>query len=289
MKQCEKVIKRAGFTILLLFGIMMVACSSTHKLAITEAQAALAGIDRYVADTISISDLDSLPAPVRRYLLKTGIVGKERVRTFRGKFSGRMKLGGEKAGWTKVSVEQYSTVDTNLTRIFYIKSTMFGIIPIVGRDKYENGHGNMLIRVCDLFTVVNQTGPAMDKSELVTFLNDMSMVPSAMLNKKILWMPLSDTSACATIFDRGLKVSGIFFFSKDGDLVNFVTSDRTYDDGRGDVRKADWWTPFSHHRDFHGVRVPAEGKAVWDFGNRKFEYARFTIKNIEYNRFTTHR
>ena len=54
-----------------------------------------------------------------------------------------------------------------------------------------------------------------------------------MLNEKVVWEPVSDTSARATLSDCGISVSGIFFFSSNGDPVNFVTDDRTCDDGRG--------------------------------------------------------
>ena len=54
-----------------------------------------------------------------------------------------------------------------------------------------------------------------------------------MLNKKVVWEPVSDTSARATLTDCGVSVSSVFFFDRSGDLVNFVTDDRTYDDGRG--------------------------------------------------------
>jgi hypothetical protein len=270
--------------------VITVGCGSTSTLAIREAESALAKINRTnLADTIRAADLDSLPAPVRRYLTKAGVVGRERIRTFRGAFDGLMKVGGEKAKWTKVHVVQYSFMDSTLTRIFFIKTRIFGIVPVVGRDKYENGKGNMLIRVGDLFTVVNQTGATMDKSELVTFLNDLSFFPMGMLNEKVVWEPVSDTSARAILSDCGISVSGIFFFSTNGDLVNFVTDDRTYDDGRGDVRKARWWTPLRDPREFDGVRISAEGDAVWDFGDWKFHYARFTIKDVGYNRYEFYR
>ena len=286
-RDCYTVAIRIVSLVSLLGGALAVtSCSSTHRLAINEAEKALAKIGRTIPpDTIRTSDLDSLPAPVKRYLLKSGVVGKERIKTFRGKFAREMKVGGENSKWMKVKVEQYSFIDSTLTRIFYIKSRMFGIVPIVGRDKYENGKGNMLIRLFDLFTVVNQTGPSMDKSALVTFLNDMAMFPMAMLNKKVAWQPVNDTSARAALTDCGNTVSGIFYFNRSDDLVNFETGDRTYDNGRGDVRKAKWRTPFWNYRDCNGVRTPMEGDAVWDFGDRTFPYARFSLKDVGYNNY----
>jgi hypothetical protein len=275
-----------GYVLFAALVLFATGCNQTRNLAISEAHTALNNLHRpALPDTITSADLDSLPAPVKRYLEKTGVIGKEHLLTFRGKFTGQMKLGGEKAAWTKVNVVQYSVMDSTLTRVFYITTKMFGFIPIVGRDKYENGKGNMLIRVMDLFTVVNQSGPTMDKSTLVTFLNDLSLFPMAMLSKKVTWEALSDTSARATLSDCGNSVSGIFYFTRDGDLNNFETRDRTYDDGRGDVRTAKWWTPLRNPTIYAGVRIFSEGDAVWDFGDRKFHYARFTINDVGYNMF----
>lgn len=276
--------KTARPLILLLLVMMLSGCGYTHKLAEGEAVSAFGSVNWPAApDTITASDLDTLPPPVQRYLKKAGVLGKERVHTFAGQFSGKMKMGGEKAKWLPVEVIQHSVIDTTLTRIFYIRTRMFGIIPVVGRDKYENGKGNMLIRVADLFTVVNQSGVLMDRSELVTFLNDMAMFPMAMLGKKVAWEAVNDTAAKAVLSDCGLQVSALFIFDNNDDLVNFVTDDRTYDDGRGDVRKARWWTPLRKFREYKGVRIFSEGDAVWDFGDKRFTYAHFTIEDVEFN------
>jgi hypothetical protein len=272
---------------LLTLGLLMLLTGcSTHRQAIDAAQRNLQKTPRTTAaDTIVLSDLDRLPAPVRTYLIKSKVVGKQHLRTFRGKFSGEMKLGEKNSKWMPVKFTQYSFVDTTLTRVFYIKARMFGILPVVGLDKYENGRGTMLIRPLDLFTVVNESGPAMDRAELVTFLNDMSMFPMALLNKKVRWEALSDTSARATLVDCGMQVAGIFYFDRQGDLVNFETDDRMYNDGRGDIRKAKWLTPLRKHTDFNGVRIASQGDAVWDFGDHRFHYARLVIRDVGYNNF----
>jgi hypothetical protein len=276
------------YRLIIINGALMITtgCQSTGNLTLTEAQSALEVYKQTsLSDPISTKDLDSLPAPVKRFLLNSGVVGKSHLQFFRGKFSGSMKVGGEKAAWSKVKVVQYSFLDdTSLTRIFYIRTKMFGIVPVFGRDKYANGKGQMLIRVADLFTVVNKTGPSMDKSELVTFLNDMTMFPAAFLNKRVAWEAIDDTSAKATLTDHGLTVSGIFFFDHNDNIVNFVTDDRTYDNGRGDVRKARWWTPFYAYQEIDGLRVPSKGEAQWDFGDHRFTYAKLDILDAGCNK-----
>lgn len=266
--------------------LLSLGCSYTQKLVKTETEAALAKIDTSaLSDLVLPNELDRLPSPVQHYLLNAGVVGRPRTKMFQAHFEGRMKMGGETDSWRKVEGHQSSFMDSSYTRIFYIKTRMFGIVPVVGRDKYDNGQGNMRIRVMDKFTVVNTLSETMDKSALVTFLNDLMFFPSAMLSPKVKWEAVSDSSAKATLTDCGKSVSGIFFFNSDHDIVNFVTDDRTYDNGRGDVRKARWWTPMRKHATFKGIRVPVEGGAEWDFGDRRFFYADFKFRDIAYDAF----
>ena len=257
---------------------------SMHSLAMQEAAAALAQINPGSKPRIiELSDLEKLPEPVSKYLIHCGVVGKEHGWAFSGRFTGKMKLK-ENTDWVPVKVVQYNVLGPSLTRIFFIKSKMFGFVPIVGRDKYEDGRGNMLIKIADLFKIVDQRGESMDRSELVTFLNDMAMFPAAMLNKKVTWEPADTRSARATLTDYDKSVSGIFYFDENFDIVNFETDDRTYDSGTGDVRKAKWWTPFRNHFDNCGIRTPGEGDAVWEFENgSKYHYADFKMEQIKYN------
>jgi hypothetical protein len=44
--------------------------------------------------------------------------------------------------WIKIKYKQYNFIPAP-SRVVYIYSRMFGIIPFEGRDKYQNGQGNM--------------------------------------------------------------------------------------------------------------------------------------------------
>lgn len=37
------------------------------------------------------------------------------------------------------------------------------------------------------------------------------------------------------------------------------------------------------HRELNGVRIPTEGDAIWDFGDRRFLYATFRLADVGYN------
>lgn len=267
----------------LFFVAAMTGCSSTKALYQKEVAAALAASDPPgLGDRVRAEEVEILPAPVAAYLRRAGVVGQPRVRSLRAQLKGRIKTS-EDGRWLPFQAEQHSTLGADYARYFYLKGTMLGVIPVYGRDKYERGSGEMLIRPLDLFTAAEVSGPEMARSALVTMLNDLFMAPAAMLDERIMWEAVSDTSARATLVDDSLRVSGVFIFDDDRDLVDFYTDDRTYDDGRGTSQRARWWTPLSRHRVVNGVRMPTFGRATWDFGDRTYTYVEMEVIDVEYN------
>jgi hypothetical protein len=49
--------------------------------------------------------------------------------------------------------------------------------PFEGRDKYQDDHGNMLIKIGKLLTLQEAKGEAMDRSGLVTILAEAFVLP----------------------------------------------------------------------------------------------------------------
>jgi hypothetical protein len=71
------------------------------------------------------------------------------------------------ADWMELSCQQFNSVAEPM-RIALMKGRMAGVIPFEGRDKYQDGHGNMRIKVMKLLTLGESKGSYMDESALVT-------------------------------------------------------------------------------------------------------------------------
>ena len=230
---------------------------------------------------VAPEELTRLPAPVRRYLEYAGIVGKERAQTARIRFNGEFRMGADRK-WMRVETEQTSFLD-DPARVFYMKGRYLGMIPIDGRDLYARGEGHMFIKLLWLLTVADAKGPEMARSGLVTFLNDMVMIPSAFLDERIAWSAVDDRSAAATLSAGGMSVRAVLRFSDAGGVADFVTEDRFYSGKGGAFRPVRWSTPFRNYREIAGVMVPTEGDAIWHFDSGDLCYARFTLRDISYN------
>jgi len=224
------------------------------------------------------ADLEPLPDNVRRYLRFMRVVGRPRDWSFRLRFSGRFRRSPDDA-WMKCEAWQYNT-RVALARIFYIQLRFFGLVPVLGRDTYVDGHGRMLIRLLDRFTVGDGTGEAYDVGELVTYLNDgILLAPSMLLVPEVSWSEVDARSFDVALTDHGRTVKARVFVDERGAPIDFETTDRFYADAKdaSKVTRCRWTTPMDGFQDVGNRRLPTRGKAVWHPSEGEFAYADFAL------------
>lgn len=227
-----------------------------------------------VADT----DLDALPMPVARWLRRVGVVGRPRVQNFVVDMHAQLNRGPE-APWMETPILQVSFVPEP-TRLFLLRTRMKGL-PVTGLHAYTHDGARMQIRVAGVVNMVDESGVTFTRAETVTMLNDFCITaPGALLDSRFTWQPLDDTTAMVTFTNGPHRVTATLHFNADGDLVDFASDDRHSlpDDGER------WTTPLREHRDMGGVRLPAEGDAIWHYADKpSWRYGRFEILRIRYN------
>jgi hypothetical protein len=86
----------------------------------------------------------------------------------------------------------------------------------------------------------------------------------------------------ATFTNAGNAVSAMLMFDAAGDLVGFLSNDRTQEDAKGS-RTVPWSTPISGYREVHGIRIGAIGDANWVDTAAEWTYGKFEIRSIAYN------
>ena len=221
--------------------------------------------------------MTSLPAPVRRYLAYTGVVGKSIPSTVRLTQRGRIRSDAGASWMNLEAVQHYST---RPPAFVWKASFPTRNLPVVlGRDAYLDGEGSILMKVLSLFTVADEHGEALREAALMRYLNEMMWFPAAFLGNNVAWTPIDDTSATATIDDRGMSATATLFFDADGRLVNFRatrfnTATRTMET---------WETPVAGYGEFAGLRLPSKGSAVWKLDDGDFTYIELEILGIAYD------
>lgn len=223
------------------------------------------------------SDLKDLPEPVQRYLRYVGVVNKPKVKNFKVIFEGQMRDKGKE--YFPFTTEQYNFFDEP-TRLFFMKAKMFGLT-VPGYHKYSKGKATMDVRLFGLFSIVKLSGEVMNKAETVTLFNDMCLLaPATLIDKRIQWEAINDTSTKAIFNNRNISISATLFFNSQGQLIDFLSEDRT---AISDMKQYPFSTPVSEYKNINGFNIMSHGEAIWHYPDGKFTYGKFTLNNLEYN------
>ncbi|MBL7859000.1 MAG: hypothetical protein JNM57_15015 [Cyclobacteriaceae bacterium] len=230
---------------------------------------------------LTLNDVAPLPEPVQRYIVYSGSIDKPKIRNFKIEFEGEIR-GDTQSPWMPFTREQYNVIDPP-TRLFFMKATMKGL-PVSGYHHYKNGVAVMDIRLLSLFRVQYQAGREMDVAETVTWFNDVCLLaPAALIDPRIQWQSIDSLSARATFHHQNITISATLFFNSKGELINFISDDRYYVTGKGDLQKERFSTPAGDYRNSDGRIVMGYGEAVWKLGSGDLTYGHFRLKSVAYN------
>jgi len=230
---------------------------------------------------VTEADLGLLPAPVQQYLRYVGVVGRPRVQAARFRFRGGLR-GGPAEPWMPIVADQVSFFDVR-ARLFHVRARRAGV-PFEAYHRFVGPSATFTVKLLSMFTVTDARGPEMDRSETVTFLNDMALLaPSTLVSPALRWEPVDDRAARVTFTDRGQSVRAELRFDGEGRLVDFVSEDRALAsrDGRS-FRAARWSTPIGAYGAFGPFRLPVRAGAIWHLPEGSYEYARFEIERVVY-------
>jgi hypothetical protein len=228
---------------------------------------------------VTAEDLVYLPDPVRRYVERSGALGRPRPQNMRVVLDANMYRKPGQAPMRARSV-QYSFFGRP-TRLFLMEARMFGL-PVRALHVYREESATFTVRVASAVTMVDLTGASISAAETVTVLNDLClMAPGALLDSRLAWTPVDDRTARVTFTNGAHRVTATLSFDE-GELVDFWSDDRP-DSSSGSFVPMRWSTPISEHRDVGGMHLLHRGNAVYDHPDGPFTYGEFTMRSIEYD------
>lgn len=228
-------------------------------------------------DLLTEADIQSLPQPVQKYLRYTGAINQPKIKNVRIVFDGEMRDKGK--DWFKFQSIQYNFINEH-ARLFFMKAKMFGIT-VPGYHNYQNATAGMQVKLFGMFPIAQAKGNEMNKAETVTVFNDMClMFPASLIDKRIKWEPIDNTSANAIFTNENNKITATLYFNETGQLINFISNDRY---AINDMKQYRFSTPVKDYKPINGRNVPAYGEAVWHYPEGEFIYGKFFLKTIEYN------
>jgi hypothetical protein len=224
------------------------------------------------------ASVDSLPAPVRRYLRWAIAPGTRPVRRVSLVQTGTFAM--RPGQWTRFGAEQ---VVTTAPRAFVwdARMTMATVVPVLVRDGYRGGQGAMLATIAGWAPVADaHDTPDMATGALLRWLAEAAWYPTAFLpSEGTTWTAIDDASARATITDGAATVALDVTFAADGGIAR-VRALRVRD-GAGAPQP--WQGSFTDYRRVDGMMVPMRGEVGWGDGARYAPYWRGRIETVRYD------
>jgi hypothetical protein len=229
---------------------------------------------------ITPQELIGLPSIVKQWLTHSGIIGTRFVSNVHLNQELELQLKPEQTDWKSGTAEQYFTVQPPAFN-WTIETEINPILPIVGRDKFVNGKGEMLIKLLALIPVANAKDDSrINEATLQRYLAEIVWFPSAALSPYITWESVDEYSARAIMDYQGTKGSGVFYFDSTGTFKKFVTM--RFRDSK-DQQPTEWTVTASKTEVRNGIQIPVECEASWKLGNDYWTWLKLRLKQIEYD------
>jgi hypothetical protein len=215
-----------------------------------------------VATVYAETELKDLPAPVARYFREVLKPGQPIVRYARFSQRGTF-LVRPPDGWRPFAATHHAvTLPAGFVwdaRIRAAPGLSFRV-----RDSFIDGTGSMFVTVMGLVGVVSVEGtPEMASGALHRYLAEAAWFPSALLpSQGVVWAPIDDASARATLTVGGTTVWLDVHFGADGFITRVYTPARARDvNGRG--VPTPWQGRFSRYEERNGMKIPVIGEVEW--------------------------
>jgi hypothetical protein len=229
---------------------------------------------------ISEQMFDGLPAPVVSWLLASGISGKVPVQSISLEQSLEMLAKPEQKEWYKAHATQYFTIDPPAFN-WTLQTKINPFMPMVGRDKFEHGKGEMEIKLLSFIPVAHvKNNSKTNEATLQRYLAELVWFPSAALNPYIRWEAIDDHSAKATMRIAGTEGSGVFYFDEKGFFQKFVAL--RYKESDKNAIRIPWTVTALKTEEKNGIFIPTELKVDWTIDHREWTWLKLKIEQIEY-------
>lgn len=269
-------------SLLVILGVMRVSAfigqRRFHALIITE-------VDELFAHSASGIDLrqiavtpESLPEPVQRYVRYAILQNTSAARIARLRHGGLFRTN-PKGRWLPIKGQEFFTI----TEPGFIWNATVSLLPFIwieARDRLIDGRGNMLVKLCSLFTLVNASGKEIDQGALLRWLAEVVWFPIGYAGNRIHWKPIDSHSAQATVAHNRLSVSANVEIDEEGRLVCARGLRYRVENGRSELTP--WKGVCSDYRQFGGMRIPTSVEVLWELREGDFSYAKFSLSSVEY-------
>ncbi len=218
---------------------------------------------RPVTGTVDFKTFSELPSPVARYFRHVLSDGQALIRTAVIRQSGVLRTSTTTKRWPSFTANQLVVPPaTGFVWNAGVKMPLATHVRIL--DSYIAGIGSGRISLLSAIAVASETGtPELNSGALHRYLAEGVWFPTALLPQSgVVWTPIDDRTALATLTDSDMTVSLEFRFNEVGEVIGIYSSGRF---GRfdGGYKPVPWEGHFRDYQARSGMRVPLNGEVGW--------------------------
>ena len=210
-----------------------------------------------------VSELEGLPAPVKRYFQTVLKDGQPIITAVTMQHTGTFNMSATAENWKPFTSTQRVITD----RPGFDWDARVEMLPGVAahiHDAYIAGSGLLKVAVFGLIPVANLPETAdLSKGEFMRFCIEAPWYPTALLpSQGVVWQSVDAQSADAVFTDAGIKINLRFGFGTDGLITTVFAAERGRLVGKK-IIQAPWQARYSNYAERSGMVVPSQGEVAW--------------------------
>lgn len=228
------------------------------------------------------STLEGLPASVARYFRRVLRPDQAAVHGVRLTQAGQFRIGHKETSWQPFTASQvFGAIPPAF--VWDARIRFAPGVHVHVRDSYRGGVGTMRGELMGLVPIVAAHGsPELASGALQRYLAEAMWFPTRLLpGEGIVWTPIDELSALATLTDGDTSASLEFHFSAGGDLVRTYTPAR-YREVKGRFEPTPWEGVAQAIEEREGMRIPVEVEVAWHLPSGRFPYFRGRLSQVTY-------
>jgi hypothetical protein len=228
----------------------------------------------------SPGELAGLPAPVARYFTFALTPGVPLVQRATVRWTGEF-LAQPSGDWSPFTANEVFVVHPP-GFVWNASIQVARLLNTQVRDSYAQGAGRMRGKVAGLYSVVDDGDtPEMATAALQRYLAECVWFPTALLpSGGVRWTPIDDSTARASLTDRGVTAVIQFHFAADGEATRI--SALRYRSTGGAMVPTQWVGTIGHYQRVHGMMLPGSGEVEWELPEGRSPYWRGQAVSVEY-------
>ncbi len=218
---------------------------------------------RPVTGSVDFDSFSELPPPVASYFRHVLAEGQELIRTARIDQSGKLRTSATTERWSAYTARQL-VVPPATGFVWNAKVEMPLATHVRVLDGYLTGVASARVSLLSAFAVASEAGvPELNSGALHRYLAEAVWFPTALLSQSgVVWTPIDDRAALATLTDSGTTVTLEFRFNEAGEVVSIFSPGR-FGKFDGGYKQVSWEGHFRDYQVRAGMRVPLFGEVGW--------------------------